>query len=52
MAAKKRKSHKIETNRQPDFCNATRQNHRVPRGFWSAVAERSGDTALGHRPKL
>jgi hypothetical protein len=28
------------------LCTAIRQDHRVPRGFWTAVAERSGDTAF------
>jgi hypothetical protein len=31
---------------RPPRCSAIRQNRHKPRRFWSAVAERSGDTAL------
>jgi len=34
------------------FCSAIPHNHRAPRGFWIAVAERSGDTAFRLRTEL
>jgi hypothetical protein len=35
-----------------DLCTAIRQNRHKPRGFWSAVAERSGDTAFRLRTEI